>query len=287
MPHSISLHTNFLSLYSTSCEETQVQRFTNRVALITGAGSGIGRAVAQRLAAEGARLALIDRDESGLAETAALLAAGTEAWLRDVDVADEAAVERCVADVIAHFGRIDVLCNNAGITGGPSSYALATEQESEIWQQVMAVNLYGPMYFTKYAARQMLAQNGGAIVNTASVAGIRSGAGGNAYSASKAGLINFTMTSACDLGKWNIRVNAVCPGLIETGMTKPVFDYARANAKEHKLGSRCELLRYGRPEEVAAAIAFLASDDASYITGQALPVDGGNTASLNMPGMKV
>lgn len=264
-----------------------MQRFSNRVALITGAGSGIGRATALRLAAEGARLALVDRNEAGLAETAGLLPAASETWLRVVDVADEAAVERCVADVIAHFGRIDALCNNAGITGGPSSYVIATEQESEVWQQVMAVNLYGPMYFTKYVARQMQEQQGGAIVNTASVAGIRSGAGGNAYSASKAGLINFTMTSACDLGKWNIRVNAVCPGLIETGMTKPVFDYARANEKEHKLGSRCELLRYGRPEEVAAAIAFLASDDASYITGQALPVDGGNTASLNMPGMKV
>lgn len=264
-----------------------MQRFSNRVALITGAGSGIGRATALRLAAEGARLALVDRNEAGLAETAGLLPAASETWLRVVDVADETAVERCVADVIAHFGRIDALCNNAGITGGPSSYVIATEQESEVWQQVMAVNLYGPMYFTKYVARQMQEQQGGAIVNTASVAGIRSGAGGNAYSASKAGLINFTMTSACDLGKWNIRVNAVCPGLIETGMTKPVFDYARANEKEHKLGSRCELLRYGRPEEVAAAIAFLASDDASYITGQALPVDGGNTASLNMPGMKV
>ena len=132
----------------------------------------------------------------------------------------------------------------------------------------------------------MLKQGKGAIVNTASVAGIRSGAGGNAYSASKAGVINFTMTSACDLGGSGIRVNAVCPGLIETGMTAPVFDYARSNNKEEKLGSRCELRRYGRPEEIASAIAFLASDDASYVTGQALPVDGGNTASLNLPGMK-
>ena len=126
----------------------------------------------------------------------------------------------------------------------------------------------------------------GAIVNTASVAGIRSGAGGNAYSASKAALINFTQTAACDLGKYNVRVNAVCPGLIETGMTKPIFDIAREIGKSDKLGSRCELRRYGRPEEVAAAILFLASDEASYITGQVLPVDGGNTASLNLPGMK-
>jgi meso-butanediol dehydrogenase/(S,S)-butanediol dehydrogenase/diacetyl reductase len=161
------------------------------------------------------------------------------------------------------------------------------DQNLETWQQIISVNLYGVMLFTKYASRQMEKQGKGAIVNTASVAGIRSGAGGNAYSASKAAVINFTMTSACDLGSHNIRVNAVCPGLIETGMTKPVFDYARANDKEQKLGARCELRRYGRPEELAGAIAFLASDDASYVTGQALAVDGGNTASLNLPGMKV
>jgi NAD(P)-dependent dehydrogenase (short-subunit alcohol dehydrogenase family) len=133
----------------------------------------------------------------------------------------------------------------------------------------------------------MMERRSGAIVNVASVAGVRSGAGGNAYSASKAAIINFTMTSACDLGGYNVRVNAVCPGLVETEMTKPVFDYARAKGKEEKLGSRCELRRYGVPTEVAYPILFLASDEASFITGQALPVDGGNTASLNLPGMKV
>ena len=133
----------------------------------------------------------------------------------------------------------------------------------------------------------MQERKSGAIVNISSVAGIRSGAGGNAYSASKAALINFTRTAACDLGGYNIRVNAVCPGLIETGMTQSIFDYARKSGKAHKLGSRCELRRYGRPEEVACVILFLASDEASYVTGQALPVDGGNTASLNLPGMKV
>jgi NAD(P)-dependent dehydrogenase (short-subunit alcohol dehydrogenase family) len=143
------------------------------------------------------------------------------------------------------------------------------------------------VYTIKHAAKYLIDSKKGAIVNTASVAGIRSGAGGNAYSASKAALINFTQTAACDLGGFNVRVNAVCPGLIETGMTKPVFDYAREKGKAEKLGNRCELRRYGRPEEVAAAILFLASDEAGYITGQALPVDGGNTASLNLPGMKV
>ncbi|MFN3581643.1 MAG: SDR family NAD(P)-dependent oxidoreductase [Pseudomonas sp.] len=262
-----------------------MQRYTDKIALVTGAGSGIGRATAKRLAAEGAKLMLVDRNEEGLQQTLSELPAGTEVLSRAMDVSVEAEVEACVAETLAHFQRIDLLCNNAGIAGG--DYNTAQEQSLETWQKIISVNLYGVMLFTKYASRQMEKQGQGAIVNTASVAGIRSGAGGNAYSASKAAVINFTMTSACDLGSHNIRVNAVCPGLVETGMTKPVFDYARANDKEQKLGARCELRRYGRPEEIAAAIAFLGSDDASYVTGQALAVDGGNTASLNLPGMKV
>ncbi len=132
----------------------------------------------------------------------------------------------------------------------------------------------------------MMERKQGSIINTASVAGIRSGAGTNAYSASKAAVINFTQTAACDLGKHNVRINAVCPGLIKTGMTKMVFDYAQEKGKEDKIGNRCELGRYGLPIEIANPILFLASDDSSYITGQAIAVDGGNTASLNLPGMK-
>lgn len=261
-----------------------MMRFSERVALVTGAGSGIGQATALRLAREGARVVLADQSEAGLVTTEGMLPDGTEVLRRVMDVSDEQQVKQLVQDVIETFGQIDVLCNNAGISGG---HPPITEQDRDEWNRVLGVNLIGPMLFIKHVAPHMQARRLGAIVNTASVAGIRSGAGGNAYSASKAGVINLTMTAACDLGGDNVRVNAVCPGLIETGMTQPVFDYARANEKAHKLGSRCELRRYGAPEEIAAAILFLASDDASYITGQALPVDGGNTASLNLPGMKV
>ncbi|WP_148861265.1 SDR family NAD(P)-dependent oxidoreductase [Marinobacter fonticola] len=261
-----------------------MMRFRKRVALVTGAGSGIGRAVALRLAREGAIVALVDQSEAGLMETEGVLPEDTEFMRRVMDVSDESAVEGLVSDVMRTYGQIDVLCNNAGISG---KHPPITEQDRQEWDRILSVNLIGPMLFIKHVAPHMQARRIGSIVNTASVAGIRSGAGGNAYSASKAGVINLTQTAACDLGGDNVRVNAVCPGLIETGMTQPIFDYARANEKAHKLGARCELRRYGAPEEIAAAILFLASDDASYITGQALPVDGGNTASLNLPGMKV
>jgi NAD(P)-dependent dehydrogenase (short-subunit alcohol dehydrogenase family) len=261
-----------------------MKRFDKKIVIVTGAASGIGLACATRFAEEGANVILVDRESDQLASVAATLAgSGHEAAA--VDVRDEPAVTALVDRIVETHGRIDVVCNNAGIAG--SDYEPITENDLQNWRDIIDVNVFGTVHFTQAAGRHMRAAKSGAIVNTASVAGIRSGAGGNAYSASKAAVINLTQTSACDLGQYNVRVNAVCPGLVKTGMTQPVFDYAAANDKSHKLGARCELRRYGRPEELAAAITFLASDDASFITGQALPVDGGNTASLNMPGMKV
>ena len=262
-------------------------RFQGQVAIVTGAGSGIGRATALRLASEGARLVLVDWSSDGLAGTQVLLAPETDCLVRELDVSEEDQVKAVVAETINRWGRIDVLCNNAGIAGSSHPPVQSPDQLVEDWQKILAVNLLGPLLFTKHVGHVMQQQGCGAIVNTASVAGLRSGAGGNAYSASKAAVINLTQTSACDLGEFGVRVNAVCPGLVETGMTKPIFDFARSRGKEEKLGARCELRRYGRPEEVASAIAFLASADASFITGQALAVDGGNSASLNLPGMKV
>ncbi|MBU2514918.1 SDR family oxidoreductase [bacterium] len=261
-------------------------RVEGKVAIITGAASGIGKATAQIFAREGAKLVLADITESSLKTiTEAIKASGGDVIYGVTDVGKEDQVKQLVSLALDEYGKIDIVCNNAGITGDVSKSDL-WDQEGENWQEVYSINVLGAVYMMKYAAKHMCERKSGAFVNTASVAGIRSGAGPNAYSASKAALINFTQTAACDLGGFNVRVNAVCPGLVESGMTKLVFDYARETGKEAKLGSRCELRRYGVPEEVANAILFLASDEASYITGQALPVDGGNTASLNLPGMK-
>ena len=259
-------------------------RLKDKVAIITGAASGIGRATALLFAREGALLTLADLDEEGLRESSVLAKKeGGRVIIQKTNVAVEEEVTCLIDQTLKTYGKIDILCNNAGIIGD----LLGVEkQDGDTWHRVLDVNLMGAVYGTKHVAGHMQARRCGSIVNTASVAGIRSGAGGNAYSASKAALINFTQTASCDLGGYNVRVNAICPGFIETGMTRQVFDYAREKGKEDKLGYRCELRRYGLAEEVAWAILFLASDEASYITGQALPVDGGNTASLNLPGMK-
>jgi NAD(P)-dependent dehydrogenase (short-subunit alcohol dehydrogenase family) len=245
-----------------------------KVAIITGAGSGIGRASALRFAAEGAKLVLGDKSEA-VHETAAAI--GNAAVAVTMDAGSEADVEALVALAKEKFGRLDIAFANAGISGGMTGiFDLGPEE----WTEILRVNLIGPYLMVKHAGKTMVDQgSGGSIIMTASVAGIRSGAGGPPYSASKAGVINLTTVSAQQLTGTGVRVNAICPGLTETGMTKPTFDYAKAKEVTHKLGQLNPLKRAAQPEELANVALFLASDMASYVNGQAIAVDGGLSSS--------
>jgi NAD(P)-dependent dehydrogenase (short-subunit alcohol dehydrogenase family) len=260
-------------------------RLNGKSAIITGASSGIGRASALLFAREGANLVLADVNETNLCLVQDEIAnMGGAVITRKTDVSSEDEIKTLIGLALEKFTNIDILVNNAGISGGLDNLE---DQRSEEWRQIFDVNVMGPVYATKHIIAHMKRRRKGSIINIASVAGILSGAGGNAYSASKAALINFTRTSACEVGAHNVRINAICPGFIETGMTQPFFELARSVGKENQLGKYCELKRAAVPEEVARAILFLASDEASYITGQALPVDGGITASMSIPGRKI
>lgn len=261
------------------------ERLKGKTAIITGASSGIGRASALLFAREGANLVLADVNEANLClvqeEINQIIC---NVVIQKTDVSSEEEIKELIKLALGKFTNVDILVNNAGFGGGLDTLE---DQKSEEWQRVYEINVLGPVYATKHIIAHMKERRRGSIINIASVAGLMSGAGGNAYSASKAALINFTKTSACEVGSFNVRINAICPGLIETGMTLPFFDWARNTGKENQLGKYCELKRAAAPEEVAWAILFLASDEASYITGQAIAVDGGITASMSIPGRKI
>ncbi|WP_308814243.1 SDR family oxidoreductase [Sphingomonas sp. GV3] len=251
-------------------------RFNDKSIVVTGAGSGIGRAAARLFAAEGARVVVADMTD-GAEETAALIAeAGGAAQAIRIDAGREEDVIRAIALACDRFGGLDVMVANAGISGG---LANLFDTDVALITEVLRVNLIGPFLAVKHAAPRIAERGGGAIVLTASVAGLRSGAGSPAYSASKAGVINLAQVSAQQLSGSNVRVNAVCPGLTETGMTQPTFDYARDAGKLDRVGRLNPLRRGAQPEELAEAIAFLASDAASYVNGHALVVDGGLSTS--------
>lgn len=231
------------------------------VAIVTGAASGIGKATVELFRQEGATVVGADRTEGA-----------------DVrcDAGREAQVKRLVDHVASEHGRLDIFFANAGVSGG---FATIAEQTEAHWAEILRVNLIGPFLAIKYAAPIMAKAGAGSIVCTASVAGLRSGAGGAAYSASKAGVINLVQTAAQQLTGSGVRVNAICPGLIETGMTQPIYDLARQRGQGSRIGGLTPLQRGGEAEEIAQAALFLASDDSSYVNGAALVVDGGLSSS--------
>ena len=241
--------------------------------IITGAGSGIGRATCIRAAKEGARVLAVDVSDT-VEETAAMIDGDVKT--AKVDVSDEAQVKGMIDRAVAEFGDVDGIYANAGIGGGGVPFL---ELEVEHFQRTLAVNTIGVFLCIKHIVPRLTAKEGGAIVCTASVAGIRAGAGGVDYSASKAGVISIVQTVAYQLYGTGVRINAVCPGLIETGMTAPVFERARAKGSEDRIGQINPTKRFGQPDEIAAMACFLLSDAASYVNGQAIPVDGGLSAS--------
>lgn len=239
-----------------------------KCALVTGASRGIGRAVALKLASEGAKVALNFAGNEAAANEVRqeIEAMGGQAILVKADIADEAAVQDMVQKTADAFGRIDILVNNAGITRD----GLLARMKEEDWDAVLSTNLKGVFLTTKAVAKLMMKQRAGRIVNMASVVGVTGNAGQANYSAAKAGVIGFTKTVAKELASRGVTANAVAPGFIDTDMTSVLSD----KAKEAAL-SGIPLGRMGTPEDIADAVLFLVSDQASYITGQVLHVDGG------------
>jgi NAD(P)-dependent dehydrogenase (short-subunit alcohol dehydrogenase family) len=252
-------------------------RLAGKRAIVTGAASGIGRASALRFAAEGASVLAVDWEESGLQETlAAIRDAGGRAAAQVADVGSEDSVASFVRRCSDELGGLEVMFANAGVPGaGPS----LLEQTAKQWEDVLRVNLIGVFLCVQHAARHMVAHGGGSILCTASVAALRAHAGGAHYSASKAGVVSLVQTAANELAGTNVRVNAICPGLVETGMTRGWFERARLAGREPALGRLTALQRPGTVEELASLALFLASDESSYVTGAAITCDGGLSSS--------
>lgn len=242
--------------------------FSNKTVIVTGSARGIGRTIAERFAALNANIVISDLDQAAVDKVASEIGGSAVGFRANVTSSDD--VEQLFEKVKEHFGRVDVVVNNAGVTRD----ALMIRMDEKDWDMVLDINLKGSFLVTKTAARIMMKQRSGRIVNISSVVGVNGNAGQANYSASKAGLIGLTKSAAKELASRGVTVNAVAPGYIQTEMTESLSDAAKDSFLDRVL-----IRRPGTADDVAAAVLFLASDEASYITGQVLPVDGGLTIS--------
>ena len=247
-------------------------KLIDRVAVVTGAGSGVGRAMVGEFVAEGARVVAVDVREAAARQTVASLPEPTRAIAVAADVSDEGAVARAVAAALTSFGTIDVLCNNAGIL---DNYAAALETSSELWHRILGVNLHGPFFLSREVLPHMLERGKGAIINTASIAAFAAGGGGAAYTASKHGLLGLTRQLAFEYGSKGVRVNAICPGAVESGMTAHLLSPDGRNEHVDAAIASTPAGRWGKPVEIARLAVYLASDDADFVHGAAYVIDGG------------
>ncbi|MGH0030706.1 MAG: SDR family NAD(P)-dependent oxidoreductase [Myxococcota bacterium] len=253
------------------------RRFEDKVVLVTGAASGIGLAAARRFASEGASLVLGDVDEEGLAAAGKEIeTGGGRVATLATDVADRAQVEALVATAPAAFGGLDVLFNNAGI----GAFGKTPDLDPEVWLRTFEVDVHSVFYGCRAAIPLLRERGGGAVVNTASISGLGGDYGLSAYNAAKGAVVNYTRAAAIEHAGENIRINAVCPGPIETPLARSLIHHPKVRGEYEKA---IPMGRPGRPEEVAAAAAFLASDDASYVTGAMIVVDGGLLAATGQP----
>lgn len=250
-----------------------MRRLEGRPAIVTGGGSGIGRASAIRFAAEGAKVLVVGRKRAPLEETVAMItAAGGVADLIVADAGDEAQMQAVIDHCVAHFGGLKVFFANAGNTDSVKPFL---EQSVDQWTGMFQDNVVTAFVACKLAGKYMCDHGGGSIILNSSTGSLRARGGTEAYGAAKAGVNHLTMTAANAFAGKNVRVNAILPGLTETGLTKPMFDWARNVGKEDRLGKLTPMQRPGYVEDQAAVAAFLASDDAAYVDGQLIPVDGG------------